>query len=86
MPQESSPAIAALVKALEALPGYGPRNAQPRLSFSFRLSAAVSCRRLGKRWQTLKPRCIAVRAAAPGAKGRSAKSAQIRQETHRCSA
>ena len=25
MPQESSPAIAALVKALEALPGYGPR-------------------------------------------------------------
>ena len=28
MPQESSPAIAALVKALEALPGYGPRSAQ----------------------------------------------------------
>ena len=26
MPQESSPAIAALVKALEALPGYGPRS------------------------------------------------------------
>ena len=84
MPQESSPAIAALVKALEALPGYAVLSA--RLSFSFRLSAAVSCRRLGKRWQTLKPRCIAVRAAAPGAKGRSAKSAQIRHETHRCSA
>ena len=32
MPQESSPAIAALVKALEALPGYGPRSAQ-RASF-----------------------------------------------------
>lgn len=35
MPQESSPAIAALVKALEALPGYGPRSAHARLLSPF---------------------------------------------------
>ena len=85
MPQESSPAIAALVKALEALPGYGPRSAQRAAFF------LLSPKRRGE-LQALRQaladaeRCIAVRAAAPGAKGRSAKSAQIRQETRRCSA
>ena len=80
MPQESSPAIAALVKALEALPGYGPRSAQRAAFF------LLSPKRRGELQALRQALADAVRAAAPGAKGRSAKSAQIRQETHRCSA